>query len=152
MNNHEKTNQNLAGMADGKKPIYILLLDIVLVIAAIAFVGIFFHMVGEIRRAYNRSLYSSGYTYYLKDGDYGEIADTYYRTHADVIAVDEESMEILRIGKYADEAFFKHVFEAGNKPDKAKPYESRMATTRSLLGEYSFTADEIDRVLERYIR
>ncbi len=92
------------------------------------------------------------FEYEVKHQAYGEILDSYYVSRLSNVDVPEGLEDIYHVSEYAHASFMSKVYEEkGDKLKADKCYET-MKNLKDELGDYKFTADEIDAVINKSAR
>ena len=125
----------------------IALLNIITIVMAFVMLISVVRLVSEMRSAFVRDRYNS-MEYPLREGDYGEIVENYYRWHYDVEPFSTPNEEEYQVAAYADAAFRHQLFEAVGDDDMAGRCLEKMEQAREKTGSLSVSADEVDRLLE----
>ena len=123
------------------------LLNVLTVLMAFVLLVSVVRLVSEMRSAFVRDRYNS-MEYPLREGDYGEMVENYYRWHYDVDPFSTPNEEEYNVAAYADAAFRHQLFEAAGDEDMAARCERKMEEARAKTGSLSVSADEVDRLLE----
>ena len=130
-----------------KKSAIVRMLNVLTVLMALVLLVSVIHLVGEVRSAFVRDRYNS-MEYPLREGEYGEMVDKYYRWNYDVAPFSTPNEEEYNVAAYADAAFRHQLFEAVGDKEMAARCEWRMEEARGKTGSLSVSADEVDRLLE----
>ena len=129
------------------------ILNILTVIALIAFVGCFLNFVSSIKYA-NREVedpaetYAGVFEYELKHRAYGEIMGDYYVRRMKSFDPPAGYEDLYRIGEYAHSAFMSRVCEEKGDSGKESLYREKADKLRKELGDYEYTAGEIDEMIK----
>ena len=123
------------------------LLNVLMVLMAFVLLVSVVRLASEMRSAFVRDRYNS-MEYPLREGDYGEMVENYYRWHYDVDPFSTPNEEEYHVAAYADAAFRHQLFEAVGDEDMAERTWQEMEEARTKTGSLSISADEVDRLLE----
>ena len=120
-------------------------LDILIVIACLAFLFLTIEMVSSYRYAHREKedpveTERRVFEYELRHKSYGEIIDTYYVKRMYNFE-PQDGME------YAHAAFMSRVYAEKGDDRMSESNALRMETVRNRLGAYAYTADEVDEVI-----
>ena len=129
-----------------KPSLTVKVLNVLMAIALIVTVILFFRMISEIRSASARDRYGS-ISYSLRDGSYGDMVREYYHRYFDVAPFHSDYEEEYHLAAYADAAF-RFRFYAGtcNQP-AAERTARKMDEEQSLAGSLSSLTGEVDEIL-----
>ena len=128
------------------------ILNILIVIAAIVFLVCFIDMILSIGYANRRSedpaeTYAGVFEYELKHRAYGEIMGTYYVRRLDSFTPEAGYEDLYRVAEYAHTAFMTRVYDEKGDPKKASLCREKTEMLRDGLGAYEYTADEVDELI-----
>ena len=123
------------------------LLNVLMIVMSFVLLVSVIRLVSEMRSAFVRDRYHS-MEYTIRDGDYGEMVNIYYRWHYDVDPFPTQDEEEYQLAAYTDAAFRHQLFEAAGDDDMAVRLEWQMEQARKRVGSLSGSADEVDRLLE----
>ena len=128
------------------------ILNILMVAAAIAFVVAFLELMASIGYA-NREVedpaetFSGVFEYELEHRAYGEIMGHYYSQRLKSLDPPTGYEDLYCVAEYAHTAFMTRVYDEKGDPAKTSSYKEKAATLRNELGAYGYTADEVDALL-----
>ena len=126
-----------------------IVLNILIVIASLVLLVSVVELVSSIKYA-NREqedpaeTYAGIFDYLLDKRSYGEVVDDYHFQRRKTFDPAPGYENLFRVGAYGHDAFMARVFdEMGDEP-RASACRERMRSLRGEMGDYAFTADEID--------
>lgn len=130
------------------------ILNILTVIAALIFLVMFVDMISSIRYAHREvedpaESFAGVFEYELEHRAYGEIIGHYYTQRLDSFTPKPGYEDLYRVSEYAHTAFMTGVYEEKGDTAKASSCREKMKKMRAELGEYEYTADEIDGMVSR---
>ena len=129
------------------------ILNILLVAAALAFFISFLNLLFSIQYA-NREVedpaetYAGVFEYQLEHRAYGEIMSSYYSRRLDSFDAPAGYENLYRVGEYAHCDFMSKVCDEKGDTNKASMYTEKAAVLRGELGDYGYTADDIDGMIQ----
>lgn len=126
------------------------ILNIALVIAALIFTVSLFGMISELRRVYQNDRGSSSLSYYLEDGDFGNMTSSYLTRNTSVAPISDDVKYCYDIAEYAHTAFMKRIYEGRDDNTRAAKCDARMQELRDMLSEYGVAADAVDEELKGF--
>ncbi|MBE5925293.1 MAG: hypothetical protein E7271_12700 [Lachnospiraceae bacterium] len=131
------------------------LLDILIVIACIAFVlclmVVFESYKNEIDRKKKEDPVKqtmSVFEYRLKYKAYGEILDSYYTDKMKSPKAPEGMEDYYKVAEYAHNSFMSRVYAQKGDDKMIKSNAAKLKEQREQLGSYQYTADEIDDIIK----
>jgi hypothetical protein len=127
-------------------------LDILIVIACLAFVFLTIEMVSSYRYAHREKedpveTERRVFEHELRHKSYGEIIDTYYVKRMYNFEPQDGMEDIYNVAEYAHAAFMSRVYAEKGDDRMSESNALRMETVRNRLGAYAYTADEVDEVI-----
>ena len=127
-------------------------LDILIVIACLAFLFLTIEMVSSHRYAHREKedpieTELRVFEYELRHKSYGEIIDTYYVERMYNFEPQDGMEDIYNVAEYAHAAFMSRVYAEKGDDRMSESNALRMETVRNRLGAYAYTADEVDEVI-----
>jgi len=128
------------------------ILDILIVIACLAFLFLTIEMVSSYRYAHREKedpieTERSVFEYELRHKSYGEIMSTYYAKRMYNFEPQAGMEDIYNVAEYAHAAFMSRVYAEKGDDRMSESNALRMETVRDRLGAYAYTADEVDEVI-----
>ena len=128
------------------------ILDILTVIACLAFLFLTIEMVSSYRYAHREKedpieTERSVFEYELRHKSYGEIMSTYYAKRMYNFEPQAGMEDIYNVAEYAHVAFMSRVYAEKGDDRMSESNALRMETVRNRLGAYAYTADEVDEVI-----
>lgn len=130
------------------------ILNILIVIAGLAFFGLFIDMVGSFKYA-NREVEDPAETrkdvfeYELKHRAYNEVLGTWYVERMSSLEPSSGMEDIYNVAEYAHSAFMARVYAEKNDGSAIGSNADRMETVKKRLGDYAYTADEVDNIIKK---
>ncbi|MCR5767024.1 MAG: hypothetical protein K6G45_00835 [Lachnospiraceae bacterium] len=126
-----------------------LILNILLVIASLGFLISLIFLITSFtasdRKAENPAeTYSGVFEYELKHRAYGEILGHYYAHRLSSFEAPAGYEDLYRVAEYAHTAFMIRVYDEKGDARKASLYREKAAGLRQGLGDYEYTADEVE--------
>ncbi|MBR1470983.1 MAG: hypothetical protein IJ600_05005 [Lachnospiraceae bacterium] len=91
--------------------------------------------------------YAGVFEYELKHKAYGEVMQDYFVKRLYYYTAPAGYEDLYRVGEYAHSAFMYRIYAQEEGSAKAAACSERMAALRSELGDYAYTADEIDEMI-----
>ena len=130
------------------------ILDILILIAACACIASLINMAGAIRYAHRQSedpveKNESQLAYKVRHRAYGEVMSTYYAERLDNLEPQPGMENLYHVAAYAHAAFMSRVYEEKQDQQAARENAQKRENLRSALGDYAFTADEVDEMLQK---
>ena len=128
------------------------ILNILIAIAGLVFLGMLIVMLGSFQYA-NREVGDpvenrrSVFEYELKHKAYNEIMGTWYVMRLKSFEAPEGMEDIFQVAEYAHAAFMSRVYAEKGDERAAAANAERMEDLRNRLGEYAYTADEVDEII-----
>lgn len=130
-----------------------IIMNIALIIVALIFVITLFSTINEVKRVYKNSEGNvSSMMYSLEADMFGNMASTYYMRNAAMGNVDKSDKYFRDIAEYAHLSFMEKVYDKKGDDEDSKRCAARRQELKNGLGEYSVTADKVDKQLEGYPR
>ena len=128
------------------------ILDILIVIACLAFLFLTIEMVSSYRYAHREKedpieTELRVFEYELRHKSYGEIIDTYYVERMYNFEPQDGMEDIYNVAEYAHAAFMSRVYAEKGDDRMSESNALRMETLRNRLRAYAYTADEVDEVI-----
>ena len=128
------------------------ILDILIVIACLAFLFLTIEMVSSYRYVHREKedpieTERSVFEYELRHKSYGEIMSTYYAKRMYNFEPQAGMEDIYNVAEYAHAAFMSRVYVEKGEDRMSESNALRMETVRNRLGAYAYTADEVDEVI-----
>ena len=137
-----------------KSNLWNIFLNIVIVVAALFFIGFFIDMLSSF--AYrNRDVGDPAaekkmvFEYELKHKAYDEMLRSYYTDRLDSFEPEAGREDLHRVAAYAHAAFMSKIYEETGDKNKAGLNTDKMNAAKNELGEYAYTADDIDALVGR---
>ena len=128
------------------------ILDILIVVACLVFLALTINMVGSFKYA-NREKEDpieterSVFEYELRHKSYGEVMNTYYVKRMYNFEPQAGMEDIYNVAEYAHAAFMSRGYAEKGDDRMSESNALRMETVRNRLGDYAYTADEVDEVI-----
>ena len=132
-------------------------LNVLLVIASIAFAVSLLNLIFSIQYA-NREVedpaetYAGVFEYELEHRAYGEIMSSYYSRRLASFDPPAGYENLYHVGEYAHTAFMSRICDEKGDQKKAALYREKAEKIRRELGDYEYTADEVDEMIKNNIR
>ena len=128
------------------------ILDILIVIACLAFLFLTIEMVSSYRYVHREKedpieTERSVFEYELRHKSYGEIMSTYYAKRMYNFEPQAGMEDIYNVAEYAHAAFMSRVYAEKGDDRMSESNALRMENVRNRLGAYAYTADEVDEVI-----
>ena len=89
----------------------------------------------------------SVFEYELRHKSYGEVMNTYYVKRMYNFEPQAGMEDIYNVAEYAHAAFMSRVYAEKGDDRMSESNALRMETVRNRLGDYAYTADEVDEVI-----
>lgn len=129
------------------------ILNILIVIASLVLVCLLAVMVDAIKYATRKledpvESHRTVFEYELKHRAYDEIIDTYYVQRMKSLEAPEGMEDIYNVGEYAHTSFMSRVYAAKGDEHAISSNAERMENLRERLGDYRYTADEVDAIIK----
>ena len=130
------------------------ILNVLIVVAAIAFAISLINLLVSIQYA-NREVenpadeYASVFEYELKHRAYGEIMSDYYVERLQSFSPTAGYENLYHVAEYAHTAFMIRVYEEKGDSGRAASYREKAESLRRDLGNYEYTADEVNAMLKK---
>ena len=130
------------------------ILNILTVIAGLAFLVCLLDFVFSVKYK-NREVedptetYAGVFEYELRHRAYGELMADYYARRLDTVTPQAGYEDLYKVAEYAHTAFMTRVYEEKGDAEKVSAYEEKKTALRSGLGAYTYTADEVDGMIEK---
>jgi hypothetical protein len=99
--------------------------------------------------SYNTNYYprTESFLYNLQDGDYVHMVTMMHQSEAAGVKADADRQECYAVARYYEAAtYYKAYLQAGDS-EQAAQKRTIMEAQKSLMGELSYAAEEIDQVL-----
>ena len=133
-----------------------LLLNILIAVAAVAFFVCFVVMIGSFsyRKEQNAKIPEGEamdmrvFDYRLKHKAYGEILNSYFTDLYSSMEPPEAIAMTYYVSDYANTAFMRRVYEEKKDAERERACREKLARIRTTLGDYAYTADELDEILK----
>ena len=131
-----------------------IVLNILIVIASLVFLVSVVELVSSIKYA-NREqedpaeTYAGIFDYLLDKRSYGEVVGDYHFQRRETFDPAPGYENLFLVGEYGHDAFMARVFEEMGDGTRASACRERMQSLRGELGDYAFTADEIDEMITK---
>jgi len=128
------------------------ILNILIVIAAI---GLFLSLIvmGQSFRYANREVEDPNelsievFGYDVKDKSYGEVLESFYVKRLSSFEAPEGMEGLYHVAEYAHNAFMSRVYEEKGDEEMFRANAEKAEVLRQQLGDYAFTADEVDEMV-----
>ena len=130
------------------------ILNILIVVACLGFLVSFIYLITSIRYK-NRDVedpvetYAGVFDYRLEHRAYGEVLTDYYVHRMSSLTAPEGYEDLYRVGEYAHTAFMSRVYEEKGDAERVSLCSEKMKSLRSQLGDYAYTADEVDEMIRK---
>ncbi|MBP5608412.1 MAG: hypothetical protein J6X66_09135 [Lachnospiraceae bacterium] len=128
------------------------ILTVLTVIAGLVFFALFVDMMGSFKYA-NRETEDPAesrmrvFEYKLRHKAYGEIMGTYYSLRLSDMEAQPGMEDIYNVAEYAHAAFMSRVYTEKGDESAVRSNAVKMDELKGSLGEYKYTADEIDEMI-----
>ena len=131
-----------------------IVLNLLIVIAAIVFIVALIDMMGAIRNAHRETedpveSAERQLAYKVSHRAYGEVMSTYYWKRSDFLEPEPGMEDLYHVAAYAHAAFMSRVYEENRDEQAALDNAGKMERLKKSLGAYAFTADEIDAMIKK---
>lgn len=133
-----------------------LVLNILIAAAAVAFFLCLVEMIGSFK--YREEQNAKGpeedkmtmrvFDYKLEHKAYGEITNTYFTDLYASMQAPKEIEMTYYVSDYANTAFLRRVYEEKKDAEKERACREKLVSIRTMLGDYTFAADELDEILK----
>jgi len=130
------------------------ILNILIVIASLVLLVYIVDMISSFKYA-NREVedpaetYAGVFEYLLDHRAYGEITDDYYCQRLDNWTPKAGYENLYKVAEYAHTAFMTRVYDEKGDKEKAALCREKTDSMRKDLGDYKYTADEVDTMIEK---
>ena len=129
--------------------------NIAIVIAALLCLMFFIDMKASFDYAKEQGADDSGTTmdvfdYKLKHKAYGEVVDHYFTDRMYSMTAAEGLEKTYLVAEYANTAFMRRIYAEKNDAQHEKASLDKLDSIRAELGDYAYTAEEIDSVISQY--
>lgn len=127
-------------------------LNVLIVIASLVCLVLFVNMIASVRYA-NRKVEDPAeserrvFEYELEHKSYGEVMETYYARRLFAFEPQPGLEDIYNVAQYAHAAFMAPVYEQKGDEDMIRANADRLKAARDRLGDYVYTADEVDELI-----
>lgn len=88
------------------------------------------------------------FDYKLKHKAYGEILNSYFTDLYSSMEPPEAIAMTYYVSDYANTAFMRRVYEEKKDAERERACREKLARIRTTLGDYAYTADELDEILK----
>ncbi|MCR5283533.1 MAG: hypothetical protein K6E18_09200 [Lachnospiraceae bacterium] len=131
-----------------------ILLNLMIVIAAIVFLAMLINMNAAIRYAHRDTedpveSAQRQMAYKVSHRAYGEVVDTYYWKRSDYLEPPEGMEDLYHVAAYAHAAFMSRVYEESKDEQAVRENAEKMERLKKDLGAYAFSADEVDAMIKK---
>ena len=129
-----------------------IILNILIVAASLILLVSVVNLVSSIQYVHREvedpaETYAGIFDYLLEKRAYGEVVDDYHFQRRETFEPSPGYENLFRVGAYGHDAFMARVFEEMGDGTRASACRERMQSLRGELGDYAFTADEIDEMI-----
>lgn len=87
--------------------------------------------------------------YDVEDKSYGEVLESFYVERLSSFEAPEGMEDLYHVAEYAHNAFMSRVYEEKGDAAMLLTNAEKAEILRQQLGDYEFTADEVDEMIER---
>ena len=130
-----------------------LLFNILIVVAALGFLVSLVDLIGSIqyrnREVPDESAETMGvFDYKIKHKAYGEITNTYFTDRMYSMEAPAGIEKTYLVAEYANMAFLKRLYAEKGDSQKEQECLEKLNAIRAQLGDYAFTADELEKIVK----
>ena len=129
------------------------ILNILIVVFSLAFLVSLINLFSSIEYA-NREVedpaktYAGVFDYEIEHRAYGEILGSYYSRRMGSFTPEPGYENLYSVGEYAHAAFMTRVYDEKGDRERSSADMEKIKTLRKEMGDYEYTADEIDKMLQ----